>query len=182
MAAGASIDDPFKVLSSERGVVRVFTTELDVEGSSAVTPGNVHRLLGSNLDLDESRIEVFPSTALDAMGLSLYLQEGYGIPEQDLRGVTAALDSLKGLIILVGSAAFKGQAQTLEPNVALRFVGLFREPAMAPPEKMSVPEAAKGPLGETVPNMPSETSRGSTWPIAVLMLLLVIALVLVLVF
>ncbi|MEO0918009.1 MAG: hypothetical protein AAFY31_13655 [Pseudomonadota bacterium] len=128
--------DPFQVLSSERGVVRVFTTDLDAEGNSAVTRENVHRLLGHDLDLDPSRIEVFPSTVLEAMGLSAYLEEGYGIPAEDLRGTSAALDALKGLVIIVASGAFKGRKASLEPNPGIRFIGVFSEPGMEPPVPM----------------------------------------------
>lgn len=173
--------DPFKILSSERGVVRVFTTDLDSEGSAAITPENVHRLLGDGLDLESSRIEVFPSTVLDAMGLSNYLMEGYGIPEAEMRGQVAALDTLKGLVILVASGAFKGQVVELDPKPGIRFVGLFSEPAAAPPEKMASPNAADGIIGESAP-VPLETRSGSMWPITVMVLLVAAALVLFLVF
>ncbi len=172
--------DPFEVFSSERGVVRIFTTELDAEGSSAVTPKNVHRLLGEGLDLDAGRIEVFPSTALEAMGLSVYLQEGYGIPEADLSGQAAALDALKGLVILVASGAFKGEAVTLNPKPVIRFVGAFREPAMAPPTSMAAPEAAEGVLEPGGRTPPQPAPRGSSWPVAVLALLFLAILVLLL--
>ena len=170
--------DPFEVPSSERGVVRVFTTELDAEGSSAVTVENVHRLLGDDLELDASRIEVFPSTALEAMGLSMYLQEGYGIPDADLRGTASALDALKGLVILVSSGAFKGKAVTLDPKPGLRFVGAFREPAMAPPVQMAAPETAEGILEPAAQATPMNARRGSAWAIAVLILVIVAVLVL----
>lgn len=181
MSHEAKGTDPFQVFSSERGAVRVFTTDLDAEGSAALTASNVHRLLGDNLDLDDSRIEVFPSTALEAMGLSTYLQEGYGIPEEDVQGVAAALDSLKGLIVLVSSGAFKARSVILEPNPGLRFIGLFREPSMAPPEVMAVPETSKGPLGDMAPDAKARIPKGNVWPIAVLFVV-VIALVLFLVF
>lgn len=176
------MSDPFQVLSSERGVVRVFTTDLDSEGGSAITPENVHRLLGANLDLERSRVEVFPSTVLEAMGLSNYLIEGYGIPEGDLRGQAAALDSLKGLIVLVASSAFKGQSAQLEPNPGLRFVGMFSEPSPPPPEPMAAPQAAEGTLGGSQINKPMDTRSGSMWLLAMLLLLAVAALVLFFVF
>ena len=104
--------DPFDIPSSERGGVRVFTTDLEPEGNAAITPGNVHKLLGQNLELDASRVEVFPSKALDGMGLSTYLHEGYGVPMNDLKGTSAALDALTGLVILVASSAFQGKGGT----------------------------------------------------------------------
>jgi hypothetical protein len=174
--------DPFKIQSSERGVVRVFTTDLDSEGSSAITPENVHRLLGDGLNLDSSRIEVFPSTVLDVMGLSTYLVEGYGIPKADLQGQAAALDALKGLVILVSSSAFKGQAVELDPKSGIRFVGLFSEPVPAPPEKMDAPKAAEGTISGGYRSMPLDTRSGRMWPLALIILLAAAALVLLLVF
>lgn len=173
--------DPFKILSSERGVVRVFTTDLDSEGSAAITPENVYRLLGDGLDLESSRIEVFPSTVLEAMGLSNYLVEGYGIPKADLQGQVASLDALKGLVVLVASGAFKGKVAELDPKPGIRFVGLFSEPSVVPPEKMEVPKTAEGIIGESEP-VSLETRSGSMWPLTLVLLLVAVALVLLLVF
>ena len=173
--------DPFDIPSSERGGVRVFTTDLDPEGSAAITPRNVHKLLGQDLELDASRIEVFPSKALEGMGLSAYLHEGYGVPMSDLKGTSAALDALTGLMILVASSAFQGKAATLEPKAGLRFVGVFFQPRPDPPVKMKPPEAAEGqlsPKGETPPPM---SNKGSHRALVRLALLFAAALVLFLV-
>ncbi|MEM7720525.1 MAG: hypothetical protein AAF222_15100 [Pseudomonadota bacterium] len=170
--------DPFQVLSSERGVVRLFTTELDAEGNSAVTRENVHRLLGDGLELDPGRIEVFPSTVLDAMGLSAYLHEGYGIPQSDLRGTSAALDALKGLVIILASGAFKGQKTVLEPKPGIRFIGLFREVRTSPPVPMTPPASAEGGLSAGGEMRPLDTRRGNSWLLVLLALLAAAALVL----
>ncbi len=175
------MSDPFEVPSSERGVVRLFTTDLDAEGNAAITAENVHRLLGDNLDLDPSRVEVFPSTVIEEMGLSAYLSEGYGIPESDLRGTAAKLDRMKGLVILVASAAFKGQEATLAPADGIRFVGAYREPGMAPPKTMVVPEATEGNLSPNGADQPLATRRGSFLPVALLALLAAAVLLIVLV-
>lgn len=165
------MSDPFEVPSSERGVVRLFTTDLDAEGNAAITAENVHRLLGENLDLDPSRIEVFPSTVIEEMGLSAYLSEGYGIPEEHLGGTAAKLDRMKGLVILVASAAFKGRQATLAPTDGIRFVGAYREPGMAPPKAMAVPESTEGHLSPVGSDQSLSTRPGSFWPIALLALL-----------
>ena len=173
--------DPFTVKASERGVVRVFTTDVDAEGSAAITPENVHKLLGDELNLDASRVEVFPSTVLEAMGLSAYLQEGYGVPKEDLSGQAAALDAMKGLVILVASSAFQGKDATLDPKPGLRFVGAFAEPSAAPPTTMAVPEASEGTLSPQGQSAPLHTKSGNTWPLALLALLVAAGLVLFLV-
>lgn len=172
--------DPFWVSAYERGVVRIFTTDLDPEGGAAITAENVHRLLGAELDLDVRGIEVFPSKAIEAIGLAGYLTQGYGIPEEDLKGREAALDALKGLVVLVASRAFDGKETSLEPNPALRFVGLFSEPGMDPPVKMQKPEAAKGTL-EPVIKATTTRRAPSHWVLPFGALLLAAALVIFLV-
>lgn len=170
--------DPFEVLSSERGVVRIFTSDFDAEGNAAITPANVQKLLGTNLDLDASRVEIFPSTVIETIGLSTYLQEGYGIPEEDLTGTAAALDRLKGLVILVASGAFNGKSVTLEPKTGIRYVGSFKEPSPAPPVQMAAMKAATGSLDAKGVSRTSNERTVRPWPIILLALVAAAALVL----
>lgn len=175
--------DPFQVASSETGTVRVFTTELDPEGAAAITAGNVHKLLGSGIDLDPAKVEVFPAKVIQALGLSAYLLEGYGIAEGDLRGKRSALDALTDLIVLIPSSAFKGKAQTLDPNPALRFIGAFSEPAKAPPAPMPRTEAATGTLTSPAPPDTAHLrQRKGSWIIALGALIIAATLVLFAVF
>ena len=87
-------DDVYQVAASEMDTVRVFATDLDPEGASAITASNVHKLLGDNITLDAAKVEVFPAKVIQALGLSAYLYEGYGIAEDDLKGKRSALDAL----------------------------------------------------------------------------------------
>lgn len=174
--------DPFEISTHERGTVRVFTTDLDAEGNAAITPGKVARLLGHGLDLDPSRIEVFPSSRLEPMGLSEYLREGYGIPAERLEGKVSALDSLKGLVILVASSAFKGQAATLDPKNGIRFVGAFEEEPAAPPRQMGKPDdppETLQPRGAAAPPSPG-SKPGALTILAALLLAAAFLLALVL--
>lgn len=175
--------DPYMIKATERGAVRVFTTELEPEGDAAITPQNVHKLLGDGVTLISSKVEVFPSKVLAGLGLTNYLAEGYGIPAEDMAGKAAALDALKGLVIIIPSSAFGGNEQVLEPSPALRFIGTFREPESAPPKKMSETESAKG---ITSPQSRAETpSQGTvrySWLIAIGALIIAAALVLFAVF
>lgn len=177
-------DDDYFVPASELGAVRVFATDLDPEGAAAITPSNVHKLLGDDIELDPSKVEVFPGKVIQALGLSAYLSEGYGIAPQDLKGKRSALDALTDLIVVIPSSAFKGQAQTLNPNPALRFIGLFREPAKAPPVSMAQTDRAKGPL--TPPDMAVDPAklrqRNGSWIIALGALIIAATLVLFVVF
>lgn len=175
--------DHFQVPSSERGVVRVFVTDLEPEGAAAITASNVHKLLGKDIALDPSKVEVFPAKVIQALGLAAYLYEGYGIAEEDLRGKRSALDALTDLIVLIPSSAFQNQAQTLDPNPALRFIGAFSEPAKAPPAPMARSEAAEGTLTPPrhVDNAQLRQRKGS-WIIALGALIIAAALVLFAVF
>ncbi|NNE87944.1 MAG: hypothetical protein HKN27_07695 [Silicimonas sp.] len=175
--------DPYTIKASERGAVRVFTTELEPEGDAAITPQNVYKLLGDGVTLVSSKVEVFPSKVLAGLGLTNYLAEGYGIPPEDMAGKAAALDALKGLVILVPSSAFGGNEQVLEPSPALRFIGMFHEPKNAPPKQMAESEASKG---LTSPQSRADTRSQNqvrySWLIAIGALIIAAALVLFAVF
>ncbi len=171
--------DPFVVHSSERGVVRVFTTDLDAESGAAITPENAQKLLGDGLELDAKWVEVFPSQSIAPIGLAGYLQDGYGVPKEQLDGTVAALDALTGLIVLVGSNAFRGQAVTLDPKPGLRFVGLFSEPRPDPPVRMPGADTAEGVVAPSQPvSPPVQTPRGPAWPLVLGALLVAAGLVL----
>ncbi len=177
------MSDPYDVTTSETGVVRIFTTDLEPQGNAAITSKNVQKLLGSEIELEPSGVEVFPSKMIEPIGLTTYLTEGYGIPEDDLAGTSAALDAHSGLMILIRSSAFMGRAVTLDPVAGIRFIGAFREPATAPPGSMAHPASAEGPLevkgsGE----MPSGRPVRNGWIIALFALLAAAGLVLFAVF
>ena len=175
--------DPYTIKTSERGAVRVFTTELEPEGDAAITAQNVHKLLGDNVTLVASKVEVFPSKVLEGMGLTHYLAEGYGIPAEDMVGKAAALDALKGLVILIPSSAFGGIDQVLEPSPALRFLGTFHEPKNALPKKMAETDAAKGLISpQSRAEANSQSQVRFSWIIALGALVIAAALVLFVVF
>ena len=56
--------NPLEASASERGLVRVFTTDLEPEGDAAITPKNVHKLLGDGIDLDSKKGEVLPAAVV----------------------------------------------------------------------------------------------------------------------
>lgn len=148
------MSDPLNVSSGERGMVRVFTTDLEPEGNAAITPANVQKLLGRDVALDPKKVEVFPARIIEALGLPMYLQEGYGVPAQDMAGKAAVLEALKGLVILIPSSAFLGRDVRLNPNPALRFIAAFQEERSAPPVRMAHHESSEGVVA------PRAASRG----------------------
>ena len=85
------MSDPLHVTAAERGIVRVFTTDLDPEGDAAITRKNVARLLGRDIVLDPEKVEVFPARVIEALALAQYLRDGYAIPDEALAGKAARL-------------------------------------------------------------------------------------------
>ncbi len=171
--------DPSHILATEYGLVRLFSTELDPPDAAAINAQNVHRLLGDDIRLDPAKVEVINSLVLEGLGLRNYLIRGYGVVEADLDGKAAALDALYGLIILIPSSAFMGVEQTLDPNPALRFIGVFHEEASSPPEQMPPTASAAGTLPSPKSDMriPSP-AHGRSWIGALGALLIAAALVL----
>lgn len=142
--------DQLTVSPYERGVVRVFTAD----DESAITPETAAHRLGEGIDLDPSRVEIFPSSKIEPMSLTEYLHVGYGVPAKDLESDAPRLDALKGLVILVASPAFKGDAATLTPDDDIRFVGAYSEPGAEPPRRMAPAdptEETMQPRGAVVP-------------------------------
>ena len=178
------MSNPYHVPASEHGVVRVFTTDLEPEGEAAITAQNIERLMGNGVSLDPSKVQVFPAKVIEGMGLTAYLVEGYGIPENDLAGTAAALDALTGLIVLVPSSAFRQREITLDPNPLLRLVGTFREEPGAPPRRMEPTASAEGvvPPGERRIDPRAVREARRSWMIALSALIGAAALVLLLVF
>lgn len=171
--------DPLTVSQHEFGTVRVFTTALDAEDASNITAQNVHKLLGE-VTLKSEKVEVVPTRALEGLGLTGYLREGYGVARKDLAGRAAQLDSVTGLLVMIPASAFGGEAQIIDPHPSMRFLGLFHEDKATPPRPMSVPEAATGtlesPAKHRVPA--AESKRQRSWFIALGSLLIAAALVL----
>ena len=177
-------DDPYTVSATEHGSLRIFSTDLDPEGSAAITAANVHKLLGPDVTLNPKKVEVFPAKVIASLGLSKYLADGYGIDPSDLKGKRAALDALTDLIVLIPSSAFGGTAQVLDPNAALRFIGMFSEPARQPPRPMAKSDSAEGQF--TPPDVKNDTAklrqRKGSWIIALGALIIAATLVLFAVF
>ncbi len=175
-------DDPLSVSEHEFGTVRVFTTALDAEDASNITSQNVHRLLG-DVSLMAEKVEVVPTRALEGLGLTGYLKEGYGVASEDLAGRAAQLDAVSGLLIFLPASAFGGTAQTIDPHPTMRLLGLFHEQKPEPPRSMAKPEAVGGILDAPKSGMaqPTETGRQRSWLIALGALLIAAATILLVV-
>ncbi len=175
--------DPLSVSPHEYGTVRVFTSALDPEDASAITPQNVHRLLGEDVTLVAEKVEVVPTRALDGLGLTDYLSEGYGVADKDLDGRRAQLDAVSGLVVLLPASAFGGREQNLDPHPSMRFLGVFREEVSEPPLRMPQPESAKGTLASGTGSSRATATRGrrGSWIMALGALIVAAALALLMV-
>ena len=171
--------DPYTVLTTERGVVRLFTTDLLPEGDAAITSANVHKILGEGVELDPSKVEVFSPKLIEPVGMSTYLSEGHGIPEDALEGKAAALDAMTGLVVVIPTSAFMGREVVLDPHDGVRFVGAFHEPRPEPPRAMADADAEEVGLSArgTPPNDPLQRHRRG-WMLALAALVAAAALVL----
>ena len=171
--------DPLHVSEHEFGTVRVFTTALDPEDASNITPQNVHRLLG-DVTLNPAKVEVIPPPALAGLGLTGYLREGYGVADDDLAGRAAQLDAVSGLVVFLPASAFGGTTQIIDPHASMRFLGLFHEVKATPPRPMAPTEAARGTLDAPKGGATGGRSSGAnrSWFIALGALLIAAALAL----
>ncbi|MEO1108566.1 MAG: hypothetical protein AAFX90_11655 [Pseudomonadota bacterium] len=115
------------VLPHERGVIRLFALNMRPEEAKFLRePGAADQVLGV-ADLDLEQIDIFPVSDLEDLGLWGYLNEGCGVPEDQLD--RAALDAVEGWVMALRSAAFKGQPAVLAPDPRVELVGLFTEQA-----------------------------------------------------
>ena len=170
-----------RIQPNERGLIRVFavnrpTTELNLAIKRHGKIGAAADLLGHPLAAEGA--ELFPAADLAGIGLSGYLAEGYAVTPEQLSPARAKLDALEGYVLLVFSAAFEGQAATLDPGPAVTLIGTFGEaqPDMAVRPMES--EAAQPYTGtaQTPPAPdPAKTPKGS---LLVLGLILIAGLVL----
>ena len=145
-----------QVKPNERGLIRLFTIDLPPEEINAFTTHAADSgwplkdSLGAT-DLDENRIELFDVKDLDDLGLSGYMTEGLGVAEQDITPDAMRLDALTGHVLIVHSAAFLGNAQSLAPRAPLRWMGTYSEEAAAVSFPPLPSGAAKGTLASPPP-------------------------------
>ncbi len=164
-----------EIKAGERGTVRVFATDLDT--AQIKTFDVAAALAASHLDRDD--IELFNVADLQGLGLTGFLEDGHGIPSDQLAALTPQLDGLTGVVLIIPSRAFADQAQVLTVSAPLRLVGTFyehREPVSFEPLPA---EAAQGNVQtETKPKPSNAAMSGRVAMVALLVLaLLVVVLV-----
>ena len=164
-----------QVPRNERGVIRVFALSMTdqearrIQGDAAA----VSKMLGADGLLDVDHVEMFPVSDLEGVGLSGYLADGAGVPEEQLAPDRAKLDKLGGWVLILFSQAFEDRAATLRPASALTLISTYGDTRPdwratdAPP-----PEAAKPYSGATAQKKrPSDAAMSGRIAMLVLILL-----------
>ncbi len=177
MSSGDS--DPLAVSSQEFGTVRVFALT-DNDSMPVPDVREIGKMLG-DVTLVADKVEVVKSRAIEGLGLTGYLRDGYGVAEAELAGRRGQLDATNGILVFLPTSAFGGVAQTLSPAPELRFIGLFHEERATPPRQMTRPEAAKGTLSspESTRAVSGRERRKPTWLFVLGGLLLAVAIILI---
>lgn len=178
------MSDTIEVKSSERGVVRLFDVDLPAKDIATFVRRNGNwplcEALGAEY-LDQDRIEVFDVADLTGVGLAGYLQEGMGIPSDQIAPLRERLNALAGAVLVVPSSAFGGTAQTLTPRAPLSLVASLMEAGDTVTFRPLPDESARsGPESAETAPIPKKTSdsamSGRVAMIALLLLALLVAL------
>ncbi len=162
----------------ETGVVRVFAVDLDAPALQAFGRRNGTWPLADALGavpLDPTQAELFSAADLTGVGLVRYLEDGMGIPAEQLAPMRAQLEALQDGILILRSRAFANNSVELRPRAPLRLIASFTEPS---PEVQFEPlpsASARGTLtGPAAP--PRAPSKRAWWPVWMLVIGLVIIL------
>lgn len=175
MSSGLDIDLP----TGERGKIRVFSLSMSVDEAEHLELG---RALGKFPD-DPSKVEVFPVSNLEGVGLAGYLVEGCGVPEAQIAPDKARLDALDGYVLLLFSRAYPEGGVTLHPEPALTLIGTYDEARPAapsgPPIETESAQPYTGPARKSPRAVRSASRRAGAIFFGLVMLLILIVLILV---
>lgn len=128
-------------------------------------------------------MEVILARDLQPIGLSAYLIDGIGLPEEQVGPDRAMLDGLSGLVLIVRSPAFADVEGRISLSGELSLVGTYREPTALPDFEPLVSEAARGKGDESEPLAPHEEpgreqGRGSHTVILIIASIVILLLLL----
>ena len=117
------------VRAGERGRVRVFALDyqLSMEIAHIGTYDRLYRALGVD-GLQDEDVQIVDIKALEELGLSGFLTEGYGVSEAEVSQIAETLDALQGKVAVIRSGAFQGAEVTLPSASEARLVAILGEP------------------------------------------------------
>lgn len=174
--------DALTIPTGERGIVRVFALSVEAGDENALkAPGAAAAALGV-ATLDMEHVDIFAASDLAGVGLADYLVDGFGVPEAEVAPDRARLEAVRGLVIVVRSRAFGGQAVTLHPAGQLQLVGSFRESGVdwtpgAPLESASARGSAGGGLSPRARRSRTRAVGAAVFAAFVLLVLAIVLLV-----
>lgn len=158
------MSDRIEITSASRGSIWVFAVDIEAQAIKNFTAKNgdwpLARALGVET-LDAEHVEVFPTSDLEGVGLAGYLEQGLGVVEEQLDGLRARLDAIKGVVMVLTARAFGDEQAELTPKSPLRLIASFTEDR--PPVRFEpLPTQAAignvaGPAADPVP------TRGRGW-------------------
>ncbi len=155
----------------DSGRIWVFAVDLDEAEARALARRNgtwpVEQALGAT-GLDPEHVEIFPVSDLGDLGVAGYLEEGYGVPREQLREMRPQLAALRGHVLVLTARAFRGAGRSFAPRAPLRLVASFSEER--PPVSFApLPsEAAVGSVANAARrNAPLRLGRGWVWAVGI---------------
>lgn len=170
------MSEALEIRANEQGVTRVFAVNLpEREAAKLSEPEEMADALGA-AEVDPARAELIDTRALDSIGLSAYLTEGMGVPEEEVGPDRARLDALDGSVLILASGAVAG-GQRLRPDERLTLVAAYREQAARPDLTPLRSASAEGRLGAGGAPTVQSGRHGSRLAFGIVLLLLVLAAV-----
>jgi hypothetical protein len=122
--------------AGERGQVRVFALAMDDDAARALVKQHgettddrdaaLTALFGV-ADLDTNYIDVLDLSALQEVGLIAYLTDGTDVDPADLAEDRTRLEGVRGWVVVVLSAAFKGNGQVIPGDPRLALIGTYSQ-------------------------------------------------------
>lgn len=113
--------------ADEHGHLRLFAVNLTPQEVTALEEGKPEKIglmLGAG-DLDTSFLELVQISDLEALGLTGYLHEGYGLSDAVLGPDRSKLNALAGHVLIVLSLAFRNKAVKIKARPDLTLIGSY---------------------------------------------------------
>ena len=160
-----------RITATEHGVVRLFA----IETAQAFDHDALCAALGVET-LDPKQVDMITLKDLDELGLEGYLALGMGIEPSEIEAMRPQIKALKGDVVLIRSAAFGGQAVTLNPKAPLRWIATFGE---VPLDTTSTPmktASAQGTVPGVIPSDRPSNTKVLFWILAAFALIVAITI------
>lgn len=176
-----------EIPQAERHVYRVFHIRRDPKAVKALIDGEAEEgieaaamLLGSN-ELETEYVELIDLEDLKEIGLSGYLIEGYGLPNEDVMADATKLDALEGYVLLLLPEILGHRGGVLNPNPDVVLVATYKGEGTDWTEKEPIESESAAPFTappETVKKKLSDAAMsGRIAMLALIVIFLLTALV-----